>query len=257
MPIFSMINITHLNMLNSFNFNKQTIDKLSFQVFVPTFISQSQKFTCEYQQHKKQVIHFSRRSFLHTFSSLLLPFNNNFSDSQQVYKLIIDNCQPYIQHLNIHNLSLHNILWRGASTTFPVPVIYIKPPSDLLDETTYGSQGAKFFKQFDEINLAGKVHPRQAHIATADQNTAALWGVPVSIWPVGEFQFCFWEKRKLIYDDDDSLQMALRKTGHLIEQRNLQLALKNGKEVMFEADGFLEIREDILKKIISQFDAYS
>lgn len=244
-------------MLNSFNCNQQAVDRVSFQVLVPSFNSQHAKFTCMHKVHNNKVSHLSRRSMIYTLSSLLLPFDKTSSDSQKLQKLITDNCESYIQHLNIRTTSLRSLLWRGASVPSPAPVTYIKPQSDLLDKATYGAQGAKFFKELEEANLARAVHPQQAHIATANKNVAALWGVPVSIWPVGEFRFCFWEKRKLIYDNDDSLQMSLRKTGRLIEQQDLQLALENGKEVMFEADGFLEIRQDMLKQVMSQFDGYS
>lgn len=146
------------------------------------------------------------------------------------------------------------LLWRGAEVASPSARSYAtrSPQPDLLDEQTYGPAGAAFFAEMQLAHLP--VRPASAHIATGDPAVAAEWGRPVSVWPLGEFEYAFWEAGSLIYDNDASWEDAVRQRGPMVVGRGLRGAMEAGKEVMFCTGAFVEIGGLLLPSVLGELE---
>lgn len=103
-------------------------------------------------------------------------------------------------------------------------------------------------------HFALPVSPDRAHIAAGDRAIAAEWGPPVSVWPVGQFSYAYWRNGLLIYDDDLSWEDAIRERGPMVFDQGLRQAVAQGKEVMFQADAFVEIGELLLPAVLDELE---
>jgi hypothetical protein len=119
------------------------------------------------------------------------------------------------------------------------------PPVDLFDARLFGDAGAEFFHKLERraLRLQGDGEegarwplPSLSHIATGKLESAAAWGRPVSIWPVGEtFRFMFWEGRSLIYDEAlDRPDDAADPARIAVVGKDLGRCIESGKEILFE-----------------------
>ena len=161
----------------------------------------------------------------------------------------LNNCQPFISL--VEPINEQSLLWRGSDSSD----CFSKqsPAPDLLDEETYGEDGAAFFQQLEQVWRLSNgtfVPPSKAHIAVGDKSVAQQWGKAVTIWPIGDFEFSYWKKSKLIYEDGDCLNDAERRGGELVTGKNLKEAILDGKEVMFDCISFYEIEESLAKEAL-------
>lgn len=175
--------------------------------------------------------------------------------ASQTAELLKSNCASYISL--IAPISEHVLLWRGAQARNSASVELRSPSPDLLDEDTYGREGANFFKALESAMLQLRVRnnivlPSCAHIAVGKRETAAQWGEPVTIWPCGSLKYAYWRSSSLIYDDGDSLPAFESRGDKLIFGHDLRSAVEAGKEVMFvsESNQFYEVHEDMMRDIL-------
>jgi hypothetical protein len=149
-------------------------------------------------------------------------------------------------------------LWRGGD----MPGL-CHPPVDLFDARLFGDAGAEFFHKLERraLRLQGDGEegarwplPSLSHIATGKLESAAAWGRPVSIWPVGEtFRFMFWEGRSLIYDEAlDRPDDAADPARIAVVGKDLGRCIESGKEILFEmsTQGFLAVSEDLTGRLV-------
>jgi hypothetical protein len=98
-------------------------------------------------------------------------------------------------------LTKHVPCCRGGqilSSARPVHLKHERP--DLLDDATYGADGAEFFRAL-ETALARRgvaARPSNAHAGAGARRLAAAWGEPCTCWPVGDFSFAFFTDESLI-----------------------------------------------------------
>ncbi|CAN8072793.1 unnamed protein product [Agarophyton chilense] len=182
-------------------------------------------------------------------------------DQHQTEQVIRAYCSPFINSLSLPDPQsdprfLDLLLWRGSAST-PVPQFRrCAPVPDLLDERTYGEQGVVFFQHLEQYMKSSmlphhQVLPSRSHIATGSRSVASKWGTPVTVWPIGEFKYTFWEAIPLIYTARESVSQTFSKGKQLIIGKCLREAIMAGKEVMFDAPAFFELREDIGRQVIS------
>lgn len=82
----------------------------------------------------------------------------------------------------------------------------VNPPPDLLNDATYGADGAAYFSRLDQLlSVSGAaVTPAEGHILTGDPAAAAAWGAPATVWPVGEFTYVWWPQATEVYTPADA-----------------------------------------------------
>lgn len=148
-------------------------------------------------------------------------------------------------------------LWRGGDT-----LGIQAPPSDLLDENVVGTAGRKYFEILERESRQVGVRPSRAHIATGDKSIAAAWGRPRSVWPIGDgFRFMYWSNSTLIFPSDlgasstlPTFPEILERYGPAVLNDNLESALVDGREIMFEMGdaGFLVVDESLTYMILER-----
>lgn len=198
----------------------------------------------------------SRRRFIHAAlaSAVCMPTVATANEvvcppPQQVAQLLLNHCQPFISL--VKPITVRSLLWRGTQSNNSLSKQSPRP--DLLDERTYGPAGAVFFAQLEQQLYdtdAVYVAPSRAHIAVGDRSVAAQWGSPVTIWPVGHFQYSYWSQTSLIYVDGESVEDAKRRGGQLVTDFKLREAVCAGKEVMFDSVAFYEIEPSLAQKAL-------
>ncbi|GAB0492936.1 hypothetical protein MMPV_004207 [Pyropia vietnamensis] len=82
----------------------------------------------------------------------------------------------------------------------------VNPTPDLLDDATYGADGAAYFARLDRLLSASgvAVTPSKGHILTGDPAAAAAWGAPATVWPVGAFAYVWWPRATEVYTPADA-----------------------------------------------------
>lgn len=131
-------------------------------------------------------------------------------------------------------------LYRGESPDMTCPTI-LNPKPDLLLPTTYNDPQALSYFEWLERETATParsastsrsrriVRPSTAHIGTANEENARVWGAPVSVWPLGDsFAYLWPRNRDCLYPGGSTSS-----TDDLVIQKDLDLALRTGKEVLF------------------------
>lgn len=176
-------------------------------------------------------------------------------DDNTVAHILRQNCSPFIDALCPLQPSV--LLWRGAQSHSLSILELCSPPSDLLLEETYGKDGVSFFEYLEEhiTNIhdpSQRVLPSKAHIATGSRSVASEWGTPTTIWPVGSFKYTYWQSRALIYKQGEGVSDTFSKGGTLVNGLRLREALQDGKEIMFQASAFFQLREDVARRILPQ-----
>lgn len=83
---------------------------------------------------------------------------------------------------------------------------HVHPAPDLLDDATYGADGAAYFRRLDALLAAAGVGvtPAGGHLLTGDVAAAAAWGAPATVWPVGAFAYVWWPRAAEVYTPADA-----------------------------------------------------
>jgi hypothetical protein len=141
-------------------------------------------------------------------------------------------------------------LYRGESPSIVGPTI-LNPKPDLLAPGTYDDPDALAYFAWMERELAGlsssrsskRTHdtskrrtgspseiarPSTGHVGTASEEAARQWGVPVSVWPLGDsFSYVWPRNRPLLYPGGSG------SLDDLVIDKDLDIALRSGREVLF------------------------
>jgi hypothetical protein len=128
---------------------------------------------------------------------------------------------------------------------------FLAPPPDLLESSTYNDDNALVFFSCLERELKSSHHlarPSTGHIGTSNSTAAEGWGNVVSIWPAGSsISYVFPMTRTLFFPgtcQDD----------FFVVNRDLPLALKLGKEVLFATQGLKYFPESSFLAIPATYD---
>lgn len=206
-----------------------------------------------------------RRGLLRTVRSIVMPavipapsradaVDFGFHSSAETAHVIWDNCAFFLSAIG--PVSANVILWRGASMAELVEYgIIISPPYDLLDEDTYGTNGAEFFRIIEKAGIAAAT-PSKSHIAVGNRLIASHWGPPVTVWPVGPFSYTYDENRKLIYEDECFENGHMGKE-QLINNIGLRDAIRKGKEIMFSSPSYVAVRDEKLIMVLKYLQMYT
>lgn len=188
--------------------------------------------------------------------------HNSCIDDIDVYhitKTLRDNCSPFLS--TIAPLSENALLWRGHTHSY-TNLTMSSPQSDLIDDQTYGKEGAAFFCALDTLMLEQfwktdfVPRPRSSHIGTGSKATAAEWGVPLTIWPCGAIRYAVRECGGLIYANGDSVASAQIHRGSLV-YTGLRDALQHGDEVMFQCHSFYILPSQLLSHVVAMLQSQS
>ncbi len=120
------------------------------------------------------------------------------------------------------------------------------PEPDLLLLDTYGNNDALgYFEQLEKCTSIStskdkmfQVRPSNGHIGTSVYSDAAVWGAPVSVWPVGSaFSYAYPRYRTLFFDEiTNPVKASTIGSNCRVDvdyDHDLTNALKMGKEIMF------------------------
>jgi len=187
-----------------------------------------------------------RRLFLHLSIAAAAALPVSPPNIAITAALIREHCTGYLSARGRSK----RVLWRGGESPG-----FSDPPSDLFDASAYGADGAAFFSALD-ININTSINTN-LHVAAADRDVAAAWGVPASIWPLGDiplFKYYYWDNCSLFYDENISNNLS--DCGQL-RSDHMDQALEDGKEVLFDAPrGFFVVREDETAEIVRLLDSH-
>lgn len=126
---------------------------------------------------------------------------------------------------------------------------WMNPEPDLLLRGTYSDDNAlAYFNNLEECIKAKETssilaRPSNSHIGTSNILEASKWGKAVSIWPCGNnFSYCFPKNKNDFFNDNinsSSLSNIStnrhKKCDEVLINRDLSVALKSGREVMFSS----------------------
>eukprot|EP00293_Proteomonas_sulcata_P005235 CAMPEP_0184315300 /NCGR_PEP_ID=MMETSP1049-20130417/81228_1 /TAXON_ID=77928 /ORGANISM="Proteomonas sulcata, Strain CCMP704" /LENGTH=240 /DNA_ID=CAMNT_0026633685 /DNA_START=36 /DNA_END=758 /DNA_ORIENTATION=+ len=164
---------------------------------------------------------------------------------KEAVDLIRQQCQPMIQAVRRGG---GQFLYRGSvgPQDGDCPFQRVNEVPDLLDETTYGKQGASYFALMEKwlIGRKSPIRPSNAHIGVADAREAGLWGQACSCWPVGHFDYLWLEESRLIYDSRWEQRQPLwsdaQTVNFISEETRINSKMENGlskqHEIMFRAE---------------------
>ena len=140
------------------------------------------------------------------------------------------------------------LLYRGS----PNAVASILAPGfDLLLASTYQDSAALAYFNTLEREMPAAIKPSNSHIAVADIAAASQWGDVVSVWPLAKgLHYAFPNARRDFYPvraAGNAPRAPVKSTSlggadQLAIDRDLPIALRDGREVMFAASSFVAIR---------------
>lgn len=162
-------------------------------------------------------------------------------------------CQPFLNA--IRPFSHSSLLWRGHPNHVQA-LVQSNPSADLLDPGTYDKNGASFFRALNMIltlqsmTNSGVPLPSESHIGTGSFSTAGQWGIPLTVWPCGNFRYAFWKNGDLIYELGDTLTASYYQRGPMLFGEHLREALQSGKEVMFQCHSFFILPSENLIEVL-------
>lgn len=142
---------------------------------------------------------------------------------------IMQLCGPYISQLRQAGVAgggevKIRLLYRGGNAS--QRDIVQREESDLLEEETYGREGSMYFQALQDWmkgrndDMRGE---RLGHIAVANTTEAGIWGDAMSCWPVGDFDYLWLAKSRLLFDADLAMQRNLSRSMDLFRE-NCRLA---------------------------------
>jgi hypothetical protein len=163
---------------------------------------------------------------------------------QDALELINKSCPD--EYLNAVKNS-GNFLYRGERIPYitSTPSCYVlELLPDLLSPTTYGcSQAVEYFQAFEGC-CTHLVRPSTSHIATTSLQGAALWGRPVSVWPLGKsFAYAF-PKQTFNFFDCNNTRTSFESSPPckgITWNTDLKEALDTEGEVMFTTMNTLDV----------------
>ena len=112
-------------------------------------------------------------------------------------------------------------------------------PPDLLSQGTYGcAEAVEYFQRLEDCSATSSslVRPSTGHIGTSSIRSAAQWGNPVSVWPLGtSFSYAFPMQRSDFFHCGDVLNNKQSPTpcDEIYWNKELSKALRADREVMF------------------------
>lgn len=191
----------------------------------------------------------SRRSvmssfvLLHTALSWTVETDQKYSDLtksnlERLANRIRSECPRMVQAAK----STGRFLYRGGTGK---SIEFVLASPDLLIDGTYPKQGTLFFQSLDKFlrNRGARARPSTGHIAVSDVAEAGIWGLPKSCWPVGDFNYVWFKRARLLYADgicNESVPTCMDGLGIEVDS-NIEEAMQRGHEVLFSAPSFLLI----------------
>jgi len=112
-------------------------------------------------------------------------------------------------------------------------------PPDLLLQGTYGcAEAVEYFQRLEDCSAtrSSLVRPSTGHIGTSSIRSAAQWGNPVSVWPLGtSFSYAFPMQRSDFFHCGDvfTTKQMLTPCDEIYWNKELSNALRTDREVMF------------------------
>ena len=175
---------------------------------------------------------------------------------EEVLNLIEERCDRKFLHAVVS--SDYRFLYRGMSPNWKqLPTVVEGEGSDLLQPETYGDpEAVTFFRKLDEAMDSRPVRPgMNGHLATTSVGDAAVWGSPVSIWPLAgvegdkyahfawyEDGGTFWPRPKAWSTTVTSVDDGIIVDGINCGSVNLEDALRSKDgEILFSTDSYLAI----------------
>ncbi|KAA8497694.1 hypothetical protein FVE85_5279 [Porphyridium purpureum] len=165
-----------------------------------------------------------------------------------------------------------SLAYRGELESVDAPSLVMRPGFDLQDKSVYGEEGARYFlhmeNYFKTISHA-RISPRPSaptllpsasHILVADRSEAGHWGTARSTWPVGHFEYMWFQDRKLLYEPQDPVHdcaQTIRRIQSLrpVFSERLDEALSLKREVMFASQSYISVAssmdQDLLNRILA------
>lgn len=167
-----------------------------------------------------------------------------------IIKIIKDNCQPFLDQIQSLDLSQHR-LYRGMQS-------YSKYGSrQVHNNRPPVSTDLRVHKIMDEwfLQNVGFRARSEAVFGTGDYDTASLYGTVYSIFPIGEFKFCWSENVSDMYTDYPKPHKEERILQNFLKRSNYQTtdlcgAIKSKKEIMIKCDHYVFVRNDIMNDIL-------
>lgn len=183
-------------------------------------------------------------------------------EARQAASLLRSECGPFLRA--IRPVSRGALLWRGHGSSVH-KLTAVQPAPDLMDDATYGAEGAAFFRLLDGCLLARSAldvrvpRPARSHVGTGSPAAAAAWGAPLTVWPRFEFRYAVWSKGALFYAPGDSLLSAFRQRRPLLfgdgggdgDGDHLREALLQGREVLFQCPSFYILPAALLPDVLT------
>lgn len=185
-----------------------------------------------------------------------LPRRTRAQSPRAAADFVFRNCRAFLRA----RAGTRAVMWRGGDG-----VGSVNPPPDLLDAAVYSPEGVRYFRALGDCQELAGLRIATAHIGTGSRNSAAVWGDPVSVWPmddetkVKQFDFVFWEDQQLIWDENRDSAWAtgshvLQQNGPLVRGKRLAEALQKQKEVLFHVNerGLYAISEEDTPEVVAE-----